>query len=147
LTTTIDHIAGKEGCCLQVVPFDGRIQKKGENLHTGKGLFRTSADFALYVRGSFRHISLEIVQKTEYKKSFDGSSEFLKSEWVCVIKKRKYFRYHKACTGKYSLCIPEKARTKSGCIAKLKLDISTISSQGFFSIIRFRTDLFKKSLQ
>jgi len=114
-------------------PFRWQVfRKKGVNLHTGKGYSDHLPIFALFVRGSFRHDSLESAQKTEFKKSFDGSSEFLKSEWVvCNQEAEMITDTTKRCTGKYSLCIRGKARTKSGCIAKLKLDISTISSQGF----------------
>jgi hypothetical protein len=114
-------------------PFRWQVfRKKGVNLHTGKGYSDHLPIFALFVSGPFRYDSLESAQKNEFTRSFAGPSEILKRGWVlCNQETEMITDTTMRCTGKFSLCIRGEARTKNGCIAKLKLDISRISPQGF----------------
>lgn len=114
-------------------PFRWQVfRKKGVNLHTGKGYSDHLPIYALFVCGPFRYDPLESAQKAEFTESFAGSSEILKRGWMlCNQEAEMVTDTTKRCTGKFSMCIRGGAMSKNGCTAKLKLDISRISPQGF----------------
>lgn len=109
-------------------------RKKGVNLHTGKGYSDHLPIFALFVNGPFRFDSLKAVQKepTESVESFTGLSETVKRGWVlCNSATEMYTDTTKLSAGKFSLCICGGARKSNGCVAKLRVNISAVSPQGF----------------
>ena len=61
-----------------------------------------------------------------------GFSEIFKRGWMlCNSETDIFIDSTKLCTGKSSLCIRGGARKRNGCVAKLKVNTSRISPQGF----------------
>lgn len=115
-------------------PFRWQIfQKKGVNLHTGRGYSDHLPIFALFETAPFRYDSLEAQKvQAESTEFVTGFSEIFKRGWMlCNSETDIFIDSTKLCTGKSSLCIRGGARKRNGCVAKLKVNTSRISPQGF----------------